>query len=664
MHDRTLTDAGAYRLMRTIRRFEERSLELSRDGMIAGSIHLCLGQEAVPVGALAALADGDRVLTTYRGHGWAVAAGVPLEGLLGELCHRADGINGGRGGSAHFSAPRWGLLGENSIVGAGVPIAAGVALAERSAGTGGVVLASIGDGAMNQGAVHEALVFAAARDLPLIVLVENNEWAEMTPSATMLRIDRLADRAGGYGIPGHVVDGTDPFAVRDVVAEAATAARGGGGPVLIEALVPRLGGHYNRDIEHYRSAEDRAAVALRDPLALLRRRLLDDGELTGAAIGELDAHADEAVDAATKAVRDMPSADPAAALDHLYGAGPTSVPTPTGEPESESVELSYVLAVNAALRDELAARPEVVVYGEDVGAAGGIFGATRKLQKEFGAGRVFDTPIVESAILGSAVGAAMAGLRPVVEIMWADFMLVALDQLVNQAANVRYVSRSELSAPLVVRMQQGVTPGSCAQHSQNLEALLAHVPGLRVGLPTTPGDAYAMLRSAVADPDPVVVIESRSLYLTKGMVRRGGPVEPVGGAAVRRTGGDVALVGWGPILPHVLAAADDLAAAGIEASVVDLRWLNPLDLDTVERVVRASGGRILVVHEANVTGGFGAELAARLHERLFGVLDRPVARLGAPDTRIPAAPALQEALLPGAAAIVRAATALVEGSRE
>lgn len=662
MHDRTLTDAGAYRLMRTIRRFEERSLELSRDGMIAGSIHLCLGQEAVPVGALAALADGDRVLTTYRGHGWAVAAGVPLEGLLGELCHRADGINGGRGGSAHFSAPRWGLLGENSIVGAGVPIAAGVALAERSAGTGGVVLASIGDGAMNQGAVHEALVFAAARDLPLIVLVENNEWAEMTPSATMLRIDRLADRAGGYGIPGHVVDGTDPFAVREVVVEAARAARGGGGPVLVEALVPRLGGHYNRDIEHYRSAEDRAAVALRDPLVLLRRRLLDDGELTGEAIGELDAHADEAVDAATKAVHDMPSADPATARDHLYAPAPTSAPTV--ESESESVELNYVLAVNAALRDELAARPEVVVYGEDVGAAGGIFGATRKLQKDFGAGRVFDTPIAESAILGSAVGAAMAGLRPVVEIMWADFMLVALDQLVNQAANVRYVSRSELSAPLVVRMQQGVTPGSCAQHSQNLEALLAHVPGLRVGLPTTPGDAYAMLRSAVADPDPVVVIESRSLYLTKGMVRRGGPVAPVGGAAVRRTGGDVALVGWGPILPHVLAAADDLAAVGIEASVVDLRWLNPLDLDTVERVVRASGGRILVVHEANVTGGFGAELAARLQERLFGVLDRPVARLGAPDTRIPAAPALQEALLPSAADIVRTATALVEGSRE
>lgn len=651
-----LTQADAFRRMSTIRQFEERALELGSAGLIAGSIHLCLGQEAIPVGAMAALHTDDRVLTTYRGHGWAIACGVPLDALLGELCQRADGVNGGRGGSAHFFAPKWGMLGENSIVGAGVPIAAGVALASRSRADGRVVLASIGDGAMNQGSVHEGLVFAAAWRLPLVVLVENNGWAEMTRTSSLLRIDDLAIRAAAYGIEGHVVDGADPLAVHDAVSRAAAAARAGQGPVLLEAKTPRLSGHYNRDIEHYRPKDDQEAARRADPVVRLRRALVESGELTEEHAAEIEHEAAQAVEQATTTVRAMPLPDTATALDHLYAPGHPGEAV-AGAPAGEE-EVSYLRAVNAALHTELAERDDVLVYGEDVGFAGGIFGASRSLQKEYGAARVFDTPIAESAILGSAVGAAMEGLRPVVEVMWADFMLVAFDQLVNQAANVRYVSRSELSAPMVVRMQQGATPGSCAQHSQNLEALLAHVPGLRVGLPATPGDAYAMLRAAVADPDPVVIVEARALYPTKGMVDRAAPVQAVGGARVYRDGADVVLVGWGPIVPKMLEAADQLATAGVEVTAVDLRWLNPLDDDTIDRVVRASRGKVLVVHEANVTGGFGAELAARIQERHFDVLTSPVARLGAPDTRIPSAPTLQQALLPDTEAIVQAAKAL------
>jgi 2-oxoisovalerate dehydrogenase E1 component len=663
-----LTPEAAYRRMATIRRLEERALELGREGAIAGSIHPSLGQEAIPVGALAALREGDRVLCTYRGHGWAVACGVPLAALLGELCHRAGGINGGRGGSAHLFAPAHGLLGENSIVGAGVPIAAGVAMAAP----GNVVLVSIGEGAMNQGAVHEGLVFAAARRLPLIVLVENNGWAEMTRSAGLLRIEALVERAAAYGIPGERVDGASPFAVRDAVARAAELARAGDGPVLLEAVAPRLGGHYNRDIEHYRPKEDREAAWEADPLARLCRELEDGGA------ERIDVEVAHAVDEATVAARAMPEPDGRTAREHLFAAPPPgggsntdggtagertyAAPSVGGgtntDDSAASEELTYIKAVTTALRAELAERDDVLVYGEDVGAAGGIFGATRGLQEEFGAGRVFDTPIAESAILGSAVGAAMAGLRPVVEIMWADFMLVALDQLVNQAANVRYVSGSELTAPIVVRTQQGTTPGSCAQHSQSLEALLAHVPGLRLGLPATPADAYAMLRAAIADPDPVVIVEARGLYQTKGVVPVGGPAERVGGARVRREGSDLVLLTWGTMVPQALAAAERLAEAGTEAAVVDLRWLNPVDDETIERVVRGSEGRVLVVHEANVTGGFGAELAARIHERHFDFLDHPVVRLGVPDSRIPAAPSLQRALLPDADAIVRAARAL------
>jgi len=644
----------AYRSMITIRGFEERALALRRAGEIAGSIHLCTGQEAIPVGALAALEPSDRVVATYRGHGWAVACGVPLDALMAEVCQRATGINGGRGGSAHMMAPAHGLLGENSIVAAGVPIAAGAALAAQLTGNGRVVIVSVGDGATSQGALHEGLVFAAFKQLPLIVICENNGWSEMTPIDAIVPVERLAERAAGYGIPGTTVDGDDPVAVQDAVAEAAARARSGGGPSFIEARCHRLGAHYNGDLEHYRPKADRDAAVAADPVAALRRRLLASGAAEADLLTVEDEVAAE-LDAATGAAIAAPHPDAAGARDHVYGA-PAAAPD-SGE-QAEEQELTYVKAVTEALRRELRARPEVVVYGEDVGASGGIFGATRQLQEEFGSERVFDSPIAESAILGAAVGAALEGLRPVVEIMWGDFLLVALDQLVNQAANVRYVSSGKHCAPLVVRTQQGATPGSCAQHSQSLEALLAHIPGLRVGVPATPQDAHAMLRAAVAEDDPVILFESRALYPSKGLVGLGGECEAVGGARFRREGGDVAIVSWGPAALLAEQAAERLAGDGIEATVLDLRWLSPLDDAAIAAAVERTG-RVLVAHDANLTGGFGAEIAARIGETLFDALDAPVRRIGAPDTRIPPAPGLQQALLLSAEGIGHAAAALV-----
>ncbi len=640
--------------MARIRRFEERALTLAAEGAVAGSVHVCAGQEAIPVGALEALTDADRVLATYRGHGWALACGVPAVALLGEICQKSGGINGGRAGSPLLCAPGHGFLGENSIVGAGVPIAAGVAIAAQRIGDG-VAVVSIGDGAMNQGAVHEALAFAAARSLPLIVICENNGWAEMTPARAMIR-GSLVDRAAAYGIVAREVDGNDPEAVRDAVAEARATAVAGNGPVFLECRTVRLLGHYNRDIEHYRTSDDREDAQAREPLVRLRATLVADGTATDeeldARLAAITADLDDV--AAAVVAMSAPTPDDAVAV-----TAPATDVAPPPATDRKMVELTYQKAVNAALRDELAMRPEVLVYGEDVAAAGGIFGITRGLQDEFGEDRVFDTPIAEAAILGSAVGAAMRGLRPVVEIMWADFLLVALDQLVNQAANVRYVSGGELTAPLVVRTQQGVTPGSCAQHSQSLEALLAHIPGLKVGLPATPADAYAMLRAAVADPDPCVLLESRAAYQVSGEVALGAGLEAVGGARLRRPGADVAIVTWGPMVAPSLAAAADLAAEGVEAAVLDLRWLRPLDVDAIAAAVRAAGGRVVVVHEANLTGGFGAEIAAHIQEEHFDELDAPVARLGTPDVRMPAAPSLQQAIVPDAAAITARCRALV-----
>jgi Pyruvate/2-oxoglutarate dehydrogenase complex, dehydrogenase (E1) component, eukaryotic type, beta subunit len=654
--DGDLTTTTALARMLLIRRFEERTLELSREGLVAGSIHPCLGQEAIPVGAMAALQPQDRILSTYRGHGWALASGSSVAGVLGEIAQRSGGVNGGRGGSALLSDPERGFLGENSIVGAGVPIADGVALASKMQGTDRVVVTSVGDGAMNQGSVTEGMIFAAARSLPVIFLVENNGWAEMTPTSATSRSESFAARAAALGIESHLVDGLDPFAVETAVAAAAEICRRGEGPVLLECATIRLRGHYNKDIEHYRPRADREAAAAADPIVRLCERALGNGLLEQHEIDGIEREVQAIVDRATDEVRAMSLPDPATALDDLYGA---PVIPRAGNDTIETTELNYQRAINLALRHELQERPEVVIYGEDVGAAGGIFGVTRGIHKEFGDTRIFDTPISESAILGSAVGAAMEGMRPIVEIMWADFVFVAFDQIINQASNVRYLSRSKLNAPLTVRMQQGVTPGSCAQHSQSIEAFLAHIPGIKVGLAATPQDAYDMLRASVADPDPTILIEFRELYQTVGSVEIGGPGQLAQGARFHAEGSDVAIITWGATLHTALIAAEQLAGEGIAATVLDLRWLRPLDDESIARAVAETGGRVVVVHEAIKTGGFGAEVAARITEQHFDALDSPVVRLGTADVRMPSAPNLQEHLLPSAGKIAAAVRELL-----
>ncbi len=325
---------------------------------------------------------------------------------------------------------------------------------------------------------------------------------------------------------------------------------------------------------------------------------------------------------------------------------------------TQVIEMSYAQAVNTALHRSLTEMPETILYGEDVGKAGGIFGVTKNLKSVFGE-RVFDTPISETAMLGTAVGAAMTGLRPIVEIMWIDFTLVAMDQIVNQAANVRYVSAGRLHAPLTIRTQQGYLPGSCAQHSQNLEALYAHIPGLRVGLAATAQDAYSMLLSAVRCNDPTLIIENRGLYHgEKQPVTVGGVIEPVGGAVIMRPGTDLTILSWSAMLHQAMAAAEQLSEKGIDVEVINARWLNPFDWGALFASVRKTG-RLIIVHEAVLTGGFGAEVAARTSSELFGQLVAPVERIGTLDSRIPSAPHLQKALIPDAAQIVSKASALM-----
>ena len=632
-----------------IRAFETQALELTqtKPPVIQGSVHLCAGQEAVPVGAMSALREDDQVICTYRGHGWALASGVEAQSAMSELCHRANGVNGGRGGSAYMMAPETRFIGENSIVGAGTTIACGVALANLAAKNDRVVIVTIGDGAMNQGAVHEAMAFAAVRHLPVIFVVENNGWSELTATADMFKVDRLALRARGYGIPAATVSGSDPIAVRDSVATAAAHARSGHGPSLIEFKLPRLWGHYNRDIEHYRSKADRAAAETIDPIRLLSAKLVAAGfehKTIDGIIADENARAKAIAEAAAAA----PEPDASSARDHVIGAV-----VPHSPRVVETKAMTYIEAVNAALRTELQSDDKVIFFGEDVGKAGGIFGAAKNLQREFGADRVFDTPIAENAILGSAVGAAVSGMRPVAEIMWADFVFVALDQIVNQAANIRYLTSGRAHVPLTVRMQQGVTPGSCAQHSQSIEAMFAHVPGLHIAMPSNANDAYAMLRAAIRNDDPCIVIEARGLYQIKDTVELTDEAESVGGAKRVRDGNDIAIVSWGAMVNRAVEAAETLAEQGIKAGILDLRWIAPLDFNAVISLVEQCSGKVLIAHEAFQTGGFGAELGMRIVEH-FAQRGKSVTieRLTTPDVRMPAAPNLQASLIPNAPSIV------------
>ncbi len=324
-------------------------------------------------------------------------------------------------------------------------------------------------------------------------------------------------------------------------------------------------------------------------------------------------------------------------------------------------DLRYIQAVNLALHWALDTYPEALAFGEDIALPGGPFGATKGLHDKFG-DRVFDTPISESAIIGAALGAAMRGRRPIIEIMYGDFLLVAMDQIVNQVANTRYLSRGTWAAPLTIRTQQGYSPGACAQHSQSLEAWYAHTPGLRVGLPANSRDAYEMLRSAIASDDPVMIFENRLLYPASGSVPLGGPVEPIGGARIVRLGSDVTVVTWSRMVVEAVQAAEAAAAQGHSVEVIDLRWLSPLDFPTVAASVHRTG-RLVIAHEANLTGGFGAEIAARAAQECFWDLDAPIQRVGAPDTRIPAAPNLQAAVIPDAASILDAIGRVLERPR-
>lgn len=627
-----------FRRVCEVRAFELLTSTLYRDGVIPGFVHVSLGQEASSVGACAHLRRTDLITSNHRGHGHCLAKGMSPEAMFAELFGRAGGAVQGRGGSMHIADPSLGILGANGIVAAGLPIAVGAALAARHAGNGDIVVAFFGDGAVAQGMFHEAVNLAALWRLPVVFFCENNGFAEFTPAETGHPVP-LATRAAGYGVPYVELDGVDVWEVAARMDQLVARARSGG-PVIVESMTARWHGHYEGDQQKYRDSGHLDAGLAKDPVAVARRRL----EQLGAPAAEVDAveaEVSDAVAAAAAAAQRSPEPDVARVGDFVTAERPVALELPL---DSTGAPMKYMEAVRAAMADALEDDPSVFLAGIDVAAGGGVFAVSKGLGERW-PHRVLDTPISESAILGLGVGGAMAGLRPIVELMYLDFLGVAFDMLLNQAAKLPFMTAGKARMALTVRSQFGAGRSAGSQHSQSLEAILAHIPGLTVVMPSTAADAYGLLRAAIDDPNPVVFLENRNLYGRRSAAPQRGHRVPIGKARVAREGADVTVVSYSRLVLECLDIAEELAREGVDVEVIDLRTISPLDRPTILASV-AKTSRLVVVHEAVVDFGVGAEVVASVVQNGFWLLDAPVERIGAGFSPAPYAPNLERAWLP------------------
>ena len=645
-----------YVTMRRIRAFEDKTADLFQEGVVKGTAHSYKGEEAIAAGVCATLRDDDIIASYHRGHGHCIAKGARIDRMMAELMGRQTGYCQGLGGSMHIADMELNIMGANGIVGAAMPLATGAGLAAKLQGTDKVAVAFFGDGASNQGVFHESLNLAAVWKLPVIFVCENNQYALSTSYRNTTAVSQVSNRAASYEIPGITVDGNDGVEVYLVLREAVDRARTGEGPTLIEAMTYRHGQHSLRvNLRDPRPEDELESWLDRDPIARMEKRLTSEGGFSADQFDETTQAVDEEIETAVTYGRESPEPPMQAMLDAVYA--PHATYTEPG-PDTERM-LSYPEALNEALDQEMLRDDRVFLMGEDVGATGGIFGVSKGLMERYGAERVRDTPISEATFVGCGVGAAIAGMRPVVEIQIFDFVALTMDMLVNQAAKFRFMLGGKPSVPLVVRGPQGGGIRLAAQHSQSLEAWFTHVPGLVVAAPSTPYEAKGLLVAAIRDDNPVVFLEQKLLYLGGN-----GPVPeelyaiPLGKADIKRAGTDVTVVATSAMVPRALSAATVLERDGISVEVVDPRTLQPLDEETILTSVRKTN-RLLIVHEAWVRGGFGAEVAAMVVDKAFDYLDAPVARLGAPHTPMPYNDRLELEVIPSQERIVDAIRALL-----
>ncbi len=707
-----------YRQMLAIRAFESTIIKLRSGELVphegykfSGATHLYIGEEAVAVGALAALRGDDYITSSHRGHGHslakesyalrqmdekglkdfmgAVGFKSDKKDLLGqaldvhfyrsmaEFMGKEDGYCRGRGGGMHIADLHVGHLGANAIVGGSLPIATGAGMSMMMQDKDRVTLCFFGDGATNNGVFCESLNMACMgqfkKGVPVIYLIENNQFGMTGRNREeIVGVDYLARRGWAYknnGMCAEVVNGMDSLAVQDAVKRAADKCRSGEGPVLLEVMTYRYMGHSLSDVNLYRQQEEIEAWRCEDAVERMKLYLVSANVAGPEEVEEIEKTAYAEMEKITVAAANSPFPDPATIAEGLYSdttSDNISADLATKDYNKDAVKdnrdgkgrMPYRRAISEALTEEMIRDKRVVVYGEDVAEHGGAFAATTGLFEIFGRERVFNAPISEAAICGSAVGMAMTGMRPVVELMYIDFILMSMDQLGNQAAKNKYMFGGKAVIPMVCRTAIGGGKGYAGQHSQSLEAIATQIPGLKVVAPYTAADAKGLLKTAIRDDNPVIFLEHQLLYGDRSEVPAGDYLVPFGKADVRRQGADVTLLAYSYMTKVADQAADMLAEKGISAEVIDVRSLIPLDVNTIIDSVKKTNYAV-AISQAPGTGCFGEHIAFEIQKRAWDYLDAPIELVASMELPPPMAPTLEEVFMPDANRVCQSVLAML-----
>jgi len=647
-----------FRTMLIIRHTEEELARCHQQGLIHGACHTYVGQEAIATGVCSHLTGDDVIFSTHRGHGHALAKGMPPADLIAELFGKLTGCSRGRGGSMHIFSPEIGMLGTSGIVGPCILQATGGGYAFKLANNGQVAVAFFGDGAVNNGAFHEGLNMAAIWKLPVLFICENNQFATEVPFAYSSGIPDVGRRASNYGIPGEEVDGNDVLAVADAAKRAVERARNGLGPTLIECKTYRTRAHAEGMGDFtYRTREDVDAWKKQCPIANYRNHLLNECHVSVDELDGIDQEIKDLVVASRALAISAPLPESADALTHVYASPPREVAESIANPDAQAMTISQ--ATLEALTEEMESNPSIFVMGEGIGIRGGNFRTTAGLYSRFGADRLCDTPICERGFVGLACGAAMAGARPVIDFMFADFVLDGWGEIVNQIAKIQYMSCGRLKMPVVLRGCIGIGHSAATHHSGSYYGMLAQVPGLWIAVPSTPRDAKGLLKHALRCNNPVLFLEHREILQTKGPVDSGDLEIPFGKAKITRAGTDATIVALGRMNHLCLSACELLAKEGKNIELLDPRTVVPLDSVAILHSV-AKTGRLLIVDEPSGPCGFAAEIAALVSRDGFDDLDAPIYRLTGAAVPTPYSPILEQAVTPSVDDIIAALRKLLE----
>ena len=652
--DQTILDL--YHRMQIIRQTEEELARCHQRGLIHGACHTYVGQEAIASGVCAHLTNQDSVFSTHRGHGHALAKGLTPLALIAELFGREAGCSKGRGGSMHLFSPEIGLMGTSGIVGPCILQACGGGYSAKLKRNGAVAVAFFGDGAVNNGAFHEGLNMASIWKLPVLFICENNQFATEVPFAYASGNPSVGSRGAAYGIPGYELDGNDVLEVYRAAGLAVERARRGEGPTLLECKTYRTRPHAEGMGDFtYRTREEVDQWKNKCPIIRLRSESvsIDPSEFDA-----IDHEVKELVQQSRKDAEQSrePSSD--TAQTHVWSeSNPKLVARPTSGTSTRSV--SYSQATLEALSEEMASNPDIFVMGEGIGVRGGNFLTTKGLYEQHGPERLCDTPICERGFVGLACGAAMTGTRPVIDFMFADFVLDGYGEIINQIAKMQYMSSGRLRMPVILRGCIGIGHSAATHHSGSYYGILAQVPGLKVAVPSMASDAKGLLKRALRGNDPVVFLEHRELLQSKEEIPDGDYEIEFGQARIVRSGKNLTVVAIARMVHLVLSLCDKLEQQGISVELIDPRTVLPLDTETILQSVRKTG-RLLIVDEAPAACGVAAEIAARIADAGFDELDAPIRRVCGAFCPTPYSPSLESQVVPSAEMVERAIRDLSE----